>query len=81
MRITVVLGVAYRSLPTMSFFYHDDNLQAPLYVGEPVTATATAVHIDGKRGIVTFETTCSDKDGKVLMTGKAKAMLENPKRE
>ena len=47
-----------------------------MFVGEPVTAEVVVKHIDGKRNIVTFDTNCLDKDGKKLMFGVAKIMLE-----
>jgi hypothetical protein len=47
-------------------------------VGEPCTATVTCKHIDAKRSIVIFDTVCTDKDQKTLMTGEVKVMLESP---
>ncbi len=50
-------------------------------MGEPVTATVSVNHIDAKRAIVTFDTLCTDSQGKKLMFGQAKAMLENAVRD
>ncbi len=53
--------------------------QAPLFVGDAVTAHVLVKSIDGSRSIVTFDTSCKDASGKTLLVGSAKVMLEKPK--
>jgi 3-hydroxybutyryl-CoA dehydratase/enoyl-CoA hydratase len=60
-------------LPGHGSIYMSQAIQfkAPVYLNMPVIAKVEIVSIREGKPIVTFKTTCTDENGKVLVTGEA----------
>ena len=71
--ISAVLGT---KLPGANTIYMGQSLQflAPVYLGETVTATATCIAKDEAKHRLTFETICTNQDGKAVVKGEALVM-------
>lgn len=68
--ISTVLGT---ELPGPGTIYLDQTLRflAPVGLGDTITVTVTAREKDAKRHRVTFDCTCTNQDGKVVIDGAA----------
>ena len=64
-------GILGEELPGPGSIYMVQNLsfKAPVYLGQEVTATVEVTSIREGKGIVSFDTTVTDQDGKVLVKG------------
>ncbi len=73
--ISAVLGT---TLPGPGTVYLSQSIkfQAPIYAGDTVTATVTVTKVRDDKPILTLDTTCTNQDGKVILTGEAAALLE-----
>ena len=72
--ISAVLGM---KLPGPGTIYTGQTLKflAPVHIGDTITATAEIQSLDLDRNRVVLTTTCTNQDGKVVVTGEAKALL------
>jgi acyl dehydratase len=48
---------------------------APVFIGDTVTTTATAINIREDKPIVTLETICAKQTGERVVTGEAVVMI------
>lgn len=64
-------GILGEELPGSGSIYMAQNLsfKAPVYLGQEVTATVEVTSIREGKGIVSFDTTVTDQEGKVLVKG------------
>ena len=71
--ISAVLGT---TLPGPGCIYLGQTLEfrKPVFPGDTVTATVTAVEKDEKKRIVRFETVCTNQDGDVVVKGEARIL-------
>jgi acyl dehydratase len=76
--ISAVLGVKLPG-PGTIFLGMDLKFQAPVYVGDTLTARAEIVKIREDKGIVTLRTTCVNQDGAAIMSGEATVLWEAPR--
>ena len=72
--ISAVIGM---QLPGPGTIYMGQTLKfvAPVHIGDTVTATVKVADLDEARRRATLETTCTNQDGVLLVTGEAKVML------
>ena len=72
--ISAVLGM---KLPGPGTIYTGQTLKflAPVHIGDTITATAEIQSLDLDRTRVVLTTTCTNQDGKVVVTGEATALL------
>ena len=72
--ISAVLGM---KLPGPGTIYTGQALKflAPVHIGDTITATAEIQSLDLDRNRVVLTTTCTNQDGKVVVTGEATALL------
>lgn len=72
--ISAVLGM---KLPGPGTIYTGQTLKflAPVHIGDTITATAEIQSLDLDRNRVVLTTTCTNQDGKVVVTGEATALL------
>lgn len=72
--ISAVLGM---KLPGPGTIYTGQTLKflAPVHIGDTITATAEIQSLDLDRNRVVLTTTCTNQDGKVVVTGDATALL------
>ena len=72
--ISAVLGM---KLPGPGTIYTGQTLKflAPVHIGDTITATAEIQSLDLNRNRVVLTTTCTNQDGKVVVTGEATALL------
>ncbi|MBU1662584.1 MAG: MaoC family dehydratase [Chloroflexi bacterium] len=47
------------------------NFQAPVYIGDTITATVTVAKIRADKPIITLDTVCKNQDGTVVIDGEA----------
>jgi 3-hydroxybutyryl-CoA dehydratase len=68
--ISAVIGT---KLPGPGAIYMSQTLQfvAPVHLGDTITASATLIEFDGKRGPMTIETVCQNQRGEDVLTGVA----------
>ena len=66
-------GLLGQKLPGEGAIYMGQDIQfkAPVFIDQPVTARVEITSIRADKPIVELTTTCTDADGKVLVTGKA----------
>lgn len=72
--ISAVLGM---KLPGPGTIYTGQTLKflAPVHIGDTITATAEIQSLDLDRNRVVLTTTCTNQDGRVVITGEATALL------
>lgn len=72
--ISAVLGM---KLPGSGTIYTGQTLKflAPVHIGDTITATAEIQSLDLDRNRVVLTTTCTNQDGRVVITGEATALL------
>ena len=72
--ISAVLGM---KLPGPGTIYPGQTLKflAPVHIGDTITATAEIQSLDLDRNRVVLTTTCTNQDGRVVITGEATALL------
>ena len=72
--ISAVLGM---KLPGPGTIYTGQTLKflAPVHIGDTITATAEIQSLDLNRNRVVLTTTCTNQDGRVVITGEATALL------
>ena len=72
--ISAALGM---KLPGPGTIYTGQTLKflAPVHIGDTITATAEIQSLDLDRNRVVLTTTCTNQDGKVVVTGEATALL------
>lgn len=72
--ISAVLGT---QLPGPGSVYISQTLKfrAPVFIGDTITSTATLVKLRESKPIATFETTCTNQDGTVVIEGEAVLLL------
>jgi 3-hydroxybutyryl-CoA dehydratase len=71
--VSAVIGT---KLPGPGAIYMSQSLQfeAPVHIGDTITATATITEFDGKRGPMTIETVCTNQRGDQVITGQAQVL-------
>ncbi len=74
--ISTVLGTR---LPGPGTIYLEQSLKfcRPVFIGDTVTATVTVTRVDRKTNYVWLKTVCTNSQGKPVVTGRAKVMLES----
>ena len=72
--ISAVLGM---KLPGPGTIYTGQTIKflAPVHIGDTITATAEIQSLDLDRNRVVLTTTCTNQDGRVVITGEATALL------
>ena len=72
--ISAVLGTEFRE---QKIVYLSQTLKfvSPVFIGDTVTTTGTVTAIRDDKGIVTISTTCTNQNGKKLVTGEAAVMV------
>lgn len=72
--ISAVLGM---KLPGPGTIYTGQTIKflAPVHIGDTITATAEIQSLDLNRNRVVLTTTCTNQDGRVVITGEATALL------
>jgi 3-hydroxybutyryl-CoA dehydratase len=73
--ISAVLGTRLPG-PGTVYLGQTIRFQAPVYVGDTVTATVTVTKVREDRPILTLDTTCTNQDGAVVVSGEAVALWE-----
>ncbi len=73
--ISAVLGTRLPG-PGTVYLSQSMKFQAPVYAGDTITATVTVTKVREDKAILTLDTTCTNQDGKVILTGEAAALLE-----
>ncbi|MEI0685470.1 MaoC family dehydratase [Brachyspira pilosicoli] len=73
--ISAVLGT---KLPGEGTIYMGQELKflAPVYFGDTITATAEIIELITEKKRVILSTTCTNQDGKVVLSGKATVMKQ-----
>lgn len=71
--VSAVLGT---KLPGEGSIYMGQELKftAPVYFGDTITATAEIIELIPEKNRVILSTTCTNQDGKVVLSGKATIM-------
>lgn len=72
--ISAVLGYELRDRKIV-YLSQTMRFVGPVFIGDTITTTATVSHIREDKPIITLETTCTNQDGEVTLTGEAKVML------
>ncbi|MCQ3929433.1 MAG: enoyl-CoA hydratase [Chloroflexi bacterium] len=69
----LISAVLANDLPGPGTIYLGQNLKfkKPVYIGDTITATVTISQVRAERKIVTFETTCTNQNGEVVIEGEA----------
>lgn len=62
--------------PGSIYLQQDLRFEAPVYVGDTVTANVKVVSIRPDKPIVSLETVCRNQDGKVVISGQAVVLFE-----
>ena len=72
--VSALLGM---ELPGPGTIYTGQTLKflAPVHIGDTITATAEIQSLDLDRNRVVLTTTCTNQDGRVVITGEATALL------
>ncbi len=71
--VSTVLGM---KIPGPGTIYLGQELKftAPVRFGDTIKAEAEVIEINEEKNIIALKTTCTNQDGKVVLTGIAKAM-------
>ncbi|GAA0069547.1 MaoC family dehydratase [Clostridium sardiniense] len=71
--VSTVLGM---KIPGPGTIYLGQELKftAPVKFGDTIKAEAEVIEINEKKNIISLKTTCTNQDGKIVLTGVAKAM-------
>lgn len=71
--VSTVLGM---KLPGPGTIYLGQELKftAPVKFGDTIKAEAEVIEINEEKNIISLKTTCTNQDGKTVLTGVAKAM-------
>ncbi|MBY0754207.1 MaoC family dehydratase [Clostridium sardiniense] len=71
--VSTVLGM---KLPGPGTIYLGQELKftAPVKFGDTIKAEAEVIEINEEKNIISLKTTCTNQDGKIVLTGVAKAM-------
>lgn len=69
----LISAVLANDLPGPGTIYLGQNLKfkKPVFIGDTITATVTISQVRAERKIVTFETTCTNQNGEVVIEGEA----------
>ncbi|MEW6350237.1 MAG: MaoC family dehydratase [Thermodesulfobacteriota bacterium] len=73
--ISALLGTRLPG-PGTVYLSQSIKFQAPVYAGDTITATVTVTKIREDKPILTLDTTCTNQDGKMILTGEAAALFE-----
>jgi len=68
--ISALLGMQLPG-PGSIYIQQTLNFQAPVYIGDTVTATVTVTKIRENKPIITLKTVCANQDGTVVIDGEA----------
>ncbi|MGG7077265.1 MaoC family dehydratase [Clostridium sardiniense] len=71
--VSTVLGM---KIPGPGTIYLGQELKftAPVKFGDTIKAEAEVIEINEEKNIISLKTTCTNQDGKIVLTGVAKAM-------
>lgn len=71
--ISAVIGM---QLPGPGTIYLEQSLRftAPVYIGDTIEAKVTVAELIAEKNIVKLETTCTNQNGKTVITGQATVM-------
>ncbi|MGG7099087.1 MaoC family dehydratase [Clostridium sardiniense] len=71
--VSTVLGM---KIPGPGTIYLGQELKftAPVKLGDTIKAEAEVIEINEEKNIISLKTTCTNQDGKIVLTGVAKAM-------
>jgi len=72
--ISAVLGNEFKERRIV-YLQQKMRFTAPVFIGDTVTVTSTVTRIRDDKGIVTIDTTCTNQDGAVTLTGEAMVMI------
>jgi 3-hydroxybutyryl-CoA dehydratase len=77
---SLISATIANDLPGRGSIYMSQTLKftAPVFIGDTVTATVEVIDFRERRRIVTLQTTCTNQDGKVVLTGEAVVMAPEP---
>ncbi len=69
----LISAVLANKLPGPGTIYLGQELKfaAPVYLGDTITAVVTITSLKPEKKIVTLDTTCTNQDGKAVITGTA----------
>ncbi|MBI5929560.1 MAG: MaoC family dehydratase [Chloroflexi bacterium] len=69
----LISAVLANDLPGPGTIYLGQNLKfkKPVFIGDTITATVIISQVRAERKIVTFETTCTNQNGEVVIEGEA----------
>ncbi|KAB2862287.1 MAG: MaoC family dehydratase [Anaerolineae bacterium] len=69
----LISAVLANDLPGPGTIYLGQNLKfkKPVFIGDTITATVTISQVRAERKIITFETTCTNQNGEVVIEGEA----------
>ena len=71
--ISAVLGM-YLPGPGTIYMGQELRFTKPVYIGDTITATATVIEKIAEKNRLILETTCTNQNGDVVITGKATVM-------
>ncbi len=72
--ISAVLGNEFKE-QRIVYLQQKMRFIAPVFIGDTVTVTSTVTRIRDDKGIVTIDTTCTNQDRTVTLTGEAMIMI------
>jgi 3-hydroxybutyryl-CoA dehydratase len=77
---SLISATIANDLPGRGSIYMSQTLKftVPVFIGDTVTATVEVIDFRERRRIVTLQTTCTNQDGKVVLTGEAVVMAPEP---
>ena len=74
---SLISAVLANDLPGAGTVYLNQTLQfkAPVFIGDTITATVMVTRYREDKRIATLETTCTNQDGTVVLTGEAVVLV------
>lgn len=69
----LISAVLANDLPGPGTIYLGQNLKfkKPVFIGDTITATVKIAQVRAEKSIVTFETTCTNQNGELVIEGEA----------
>lgn len=64
--------------PGSVFLNQNWNFPKPVYIGDTITATATATSVHARRGIVKLDIVIENQEGETVLSGEATVMQVKP---
>lgn len=70
---SLISATLANDLPGEGTIYISQSLQfkAPVFIGDTITATVEVTRFRAEKRIATLATTCTNQDGKIVLTGEA----------